>query len=88
MSGAARGVVAASLGKAQVAIHGEADHGGVAVVLAVVLPPADGTKRQSAGSLKRFATATRTAIARICSFSQDGVLPRIDGRERRKQVYR
>jgi hypothetical protein len=54
-------VVAARLGKAQLAVDREANLGSVCVFLAVVFPPADGAQAQRVGRLQRFMAATGTS---------------------------
>jgi hypothetical protein len=51
--------VIASLGKAQLAVHGQPDVGGVVVLLAVILPPADRAKPHGGRDLQRLVSATR-----------------------------
>ena len=61
MGGAALSVVGAGFVQAEGAVDGEADIGGVFVLLAIVLPPADGAQRQRARRLQRLISATRAA---------------------------
>ncbi len=68
MGRAAMRIVLAGFVQAEGAVHGEADYVGVAVLLAVVLPPADRAQRQGAGRLQRFVSTARTAKLNVHSF--------------------
>src|SRR5208337_4614541 len=59
MGRAALGVVDAGLVQAQGSVDGEANIGGILVVLAIVLPPADRTQGQSPWRLQRLESAAR-----------------------------
>ena len=59
MGGAALGVVGARIVQAQGSIDGEAHIGGVFVLLAIVLPPADRAQGQSPRRLQRLESAAR-----------------------------
>ena len=61
MGRAAMRVVLAGFIQAEVAVHGQANLGGVVVLLAIVLPPANRAQPQRAGSLQRPVTAAWTA---------------------------
>jgi hypothetical protein len=54
-------VVAASLAEREVAIDGPADYVGIAVVLAIILPPANLAKLQGLRQSKCFVSATLAA---------------------------
>ncbi len=54
MGSAALGVVGSRLFEAELAVDGEANFRGIAVFLAVVLPPADGAKRSGASGCSEF----------------------------------
>ena len=58
---AAMGVVLPGFVQAEGAVHGQADIGGVLVLLAIVLPPADRAQPQCAGRLQRLVPAARAA---------------------------
>ena len=58
---AAMGVVLPGFAQAEGAVHGQADIGGVLVLLAIVLPPADRAQPQCAGRLQRLVPAARAA---------------------------
>jgi len=60
MGRAAMGVVGASLGQAEGTIHGQTDIRGIVVLLAVILPPADGAQGQRLGRIQRFISAAWT----------------------------
>jgi len=62
MSGAARGIMLASLKQAQVAVDGQTDIFGVAIFLTIVFPPADRAQRKCAWRLKRLESAAWAAI--------------------------
>jgi hypothetical protein len=71
MGRAALGKVGAGLGQAEGSIHRQPDFRGVAVLLAIVLPPADGAQGQRLGRIQRLisaAWATKTGHQR---FPQD-----------------
>jgi len=57
MGGAALGVIGAGFFEAKLAVDGEANFGGVAIFLAVVLPPADGAKLEGFGGLESLVSA-------------------------------
>ncbi len=57
------GKVIASLAQAELAVHREANFRGVAVSLAVVLPPAHRAQLQGTGRIEGFVTATGATIA-------------------------
>src|ERR1035437_9460857 len=57
MGRAALDEVGAGLGQAEGSVHCQADIGGVAVLLAVILPPADGAQGQRLGRLQRLVAA-------------------------------
>ncbi len=63
MGSAALGVVFAGLFKAELAIHGEADIGGVIVFLSIVFPPADGAKAKRSRRYQGFISTAGAAIA-------------------------
>jgi hypothetical protein len=67
------GVIAARLVQAQLAVHREPDFGGVRIFLAVIFPPANRTKPQSAGRIERFVPATGTAIANFNRSAHTGI---------------
>jgi len=60
MGRAALGKMGAGLDQAEGSVHCQADLGGVAVLLAVILPPADGAQGQCLGRLQRLVSATWT----------------------------
>ena len=55
-------IIGARLVQAELAVHRQADFGGVLIFLAVILPPANGAKPQSTGRIERFVSTTRTTI--------------------------
>ena len=63
MGSAAMGVVLAGLAQAELAVDGQADFGGIVVLLAVVFPPTDRAQTQRAGSIQRLISAAGTAKA-------------------------
>jgi hypothetical protein len=63
MRGPKLGVIGARLVQAKLAVHRQPDLGSVRIFLPVIFPPANRAKPQSAGRIKRFVPATRTAIA-------------------------
>ena len=63
MRGAKFRIVGARLVQAQLAVHRQADIGGVLVFLAVVLPPADWTQPQGAGRVEGFVSTAGATIA-------------------------
>ena len=75
MGRAALGVVQSGIGEAQIAVYGIAHFAGVGVVLAVVLPPANGAQGESAGCIQCPEAATRAAKANRCCphASMDGI---------------
>jgi hypothetical protein len=62
-------------------VDGEADFGCVVVLLAIVLPPADGAQGQRTGGFQGLIAAAWTSIANLQKF------PRMCGRERGVRVY-
>ena len=62
MGGAAVAKVRPRLGKAESAIDGQPHLGGIAILLAVVLPPAHRAKLHALGCLQGSIRATRAAI--------------------------
>jgi len=58
VGGADLGIVVPSLVQAQLAVDGEADLGGVAILLAVVFPPANRAKLHRAGSFEGLVSTT------------------------------
>ena len=81
MGCAAMSVVLAGFVEAQLAVHRQAHFGGVNVLLAVVLPPADRAQRQGAGRLQRLVSAARAAKTSFYGFH------RMNGREPDGRVY-
>ena len=75
MGRSAMGVVIAGLVEAELAVYRHTHFGGVIVLLAIVLPPADRAQRQGAGRLQRLTSAARAAKSIFHS------IPRIDGRK-------
>jgi hypothetical protein len=61
MGRAAMNVVFTGFVEAELAVHRQAHIGGVIVLLAVVLPPADRAERQGAGFFQRLISAARAA---------------------------
>ncbi len=61
--GAKLRIVGARLVQAQLAVHRQADVGGVLVFLAVILPPADGAQPQGAGRVEGFVSAAGATVA-------------------------
>ena len=55
-------IVGARLVQAQLAVHRQADVGGVLVFLAVILPPADGAQPQGAGRVEGFVSAAGATV--------------------------
>jgi len=62
------GVVLTGLAEAELTVHGEADLGGIVVLLAIVLPPADRAQGQRAGGFQRLISAAWTAKTSRHSF--------------------
>ena len=58
MGRAALGEVGTGLSQAEGSIHRQPDFGGVAILLAIILPPADGTQGQRFGRVQRLVSAT------------------------------
>src|SRR5271157_508976 len=52
MGRSALGIVGAGFGQTEGSVHGQPDIKGVAVILAVILPPADGTQGERLGRLQ------------------------------------
>lgn len=61
VGGANKREVIARLLKAQFAVYGEADLGGVGILLTVIFPPADGTQPHRVRRLQRLVSTTGTA---------------------------
>jgi hypothetical protein len=59
--------VAPAFAQAQVAIHGSADHVGVAIILPIVLPPAHLAQLKGIRQGKRFVATAKTADGDGCS---------------------
>jgi len=81
VGGAAKRIMLAGLLEAELAVHGEADFGGVLVLLAIVLPPADRAQRQGAGRIQRLVSAARAAKTKLQRY------PTVNGRETGRGVY-
>ena len=81
MSRAAMSEVLAGFIQAEGSIDGEADFGCVVILLAIVLPPADGAQGQRTGGFQGLIAAARTSITNLQKF------PRMCGRERGARVY-
>src|ERR1035437_6143859 len=61
----------AVLGQAEGSVHCQPDIGGVAVLLAVILPPADGAQGQCLGCLQRLVSAAWTTKTGHHNFPQE-----------------
>ena len=68
MRRAAMRVVLPGLAQAQLPVHGKAHLGGIAVLLAIVLPPADRTQAHDTRSVERLVSTAGASIARRDSF--------------------
>jgi hypothetical protein len=75
MGRAALGIVGAGLGQAEGSIHRQPDFRGVAVLLAIILPPADGAQDQRLGRFQRLVSATWATKTGHHSY------PYVDGRQ-------
>ena len=75
MGRAALKKVLARLVQAELAVDRQARLAGILILLAVVLPPADRTKRQGGGRFQRSVATARTAV----SYVQES--PRVVGRQ-------
>jgi len=73
MGCAALGIEPAGFVEAELAVNGQAHFRGVGVFLAVVLPPADGAQRDSAGRIQRLKSAARTSVAGHQGFHLKGL---------------
>jgi hypothetical protein len=67
MSRAAMSEVFTGFVQAEGSIDGEADLSCIVILLAVVLPPADGAQRQRAGGFQSLISAAWTSIAKLQS---------------------
>ncbi len=64
MRGAEKLEVTAGAGEAEFTVDGSAHQIGVAIVLSIVLPPADGAEAERVGDIESFETAAETAHTR------------------------
>jgi hypothetical protein len=72
MSRAAVGKVLAGFVQAERAVDGEADFGGILVLLAIVLPPANWAKSKRSNGLERLITAAWASKAQVRRFLHCG----------------